>query len=276
MVKYVKRTEQKERRRRCHIDRLWIGRCTGRKKASPLAETAEQQNIAVTGLGRSVGTTFIATSLAFYISEKGNSLTFVQCAAPGSCSHLLYDSAAMDKRFVNRKFIDVYQRIKDNQPVRGVRNMEEGINWILPTPENCDEGLELNGEEKGRLIQCARGQVCVFDVEAETSWNPFLAGMDLLIVVVDPLPSKLIRSSRRFRFLKELELSGCPVIWLVNRVNKGISRRQVIGYLKTQDLLWVGEFPAETVYSDEFSCRFHWENNDIKCQLMEIFTKVSQ
>ncbi|MFR7989231.1 MAG: hypothetical protein ACLU5F_01405 [Anaerovoracaceae bacterium] len=182
----------------------------------------------------------------------------------------------MDKRFLNRQFIDVYQRIREGRPVRGTKNLEKGINWILPTPQNCENEMELSGEEKSRLIQSARGQVCIFDIEAENRWDHLLSVMDMLVVVVDPLPSKLIRSSRRFKLLKQIELAGCPVVWIVNRTNRGISRRQVAGYLKTKEVTWINEFPAEWIYSDEFSCRFHWENNDIKCQLMEIFTKVSQ
>ena len=265
-----------KRRRRSHIERVFIRSFAGEGNLSPQEQAAEQKNIAVTGLSRNVGTTFLATALAFYFAEKGNSLTFVQCLDPKGCTQLLFDSAAMDKRFARRGFTDVYRKIRDKQPVRGIKNMEKGINWILPTPGNCEEAMELTGEEKGRLIQSAGGQICIFDIEASGNWDVFLNGMDQLIVVTDPLPSKMIRSSSRFRLLKQLELSGCPVFWIVNHANRGISRRQVSGYLKTAQIIWIEEFPADMIYADEFSCRFHWENRDIKCHLLEKFTKISQ
>ena len=74
--------------------------------------------------------------------------------------------------------------------MRGTKNLEKGINWILPTPQNCENEMELSGEEKSRLIQSARGQVCIFDIEAENRWDHLLSVMDMLVVVVDPLPSE--------------------------------------------------------------------------------------
>lgn len=54
-------------------------------------ENPEQVNIGVTGLGRSVGTTFVATSLAFYFAEKGNCVTYCQCLTPSEADKLLYE-----------------------------------------------------------------------------------------------------------------------------------------------------------------------------------------
>ena len=132
---------------------------------------AEQWNIGVTGLGRSVGTTFVASSLAFYLRSKGKSLTFCQCLHPEPGRPLLYDEAAMDQRFANRKFDRFYSLIAEGEPVRGCENLEQEIRWILPTPEDRDEEIRLSGQQRARLLASARGDVCVFDLDTGRDWS---------------------------------------------------------------------------------------------------------
>lgn len=236
----------------------------------------QQMNIGVTGLGRNVGTTIVASSLAFFFAEKGNSVTFCQCLTPSTCDRLFYDAVAMEQRFAGRNFTDVYRLLIEQKPVRNVKNRELGINWLLPTSWVIQERGDLNSMQRAHLIQSARDDICVFDLAAAAEWDVFLTDMDRLVVVVDPQPSKLIRHSDRFRMLKQTELSGIDTEWIVNRMNSGVSRRQIQGYLKTRQLFWLPEIDASCFYADEFACRFPWENKEIRCNFMEIFTKVSQ
>lgn len=236
----------------------------------------EQLNIGVTGLGRSVGTTFVASSLAFYFADKVNSVTFSQCLTPSRCNQLLYDTAAMDQRFAGRQFHDIYRRIFEGETVRGKKNMEKGVNWILPTPWSFEKGADLDQKQRSRLIASTRGQVCIFDLAAEREWDSFLMDMDKLLIIVDPMPSKLIRHRERFSMLKSLEISGVQTDWIVNRMNGGVSRRQVVSYLKSNKLLWLPEIEGQLFYADEFACRFSWENKEIRSKILDIFTKVSQ
>lgn len=235
----------------------------------------KQQNIAVTGLSQCVGTTFVASALAFYLQEKGKSVTFCQCLDPADCRSLLYDSMAMEQRFFGRGFIDVYQHIYDGEKIPQGENREEGIGWILPTPANCAAGLRLSPVQKGRLVASARDEVCVYDMQA-SGWDEFLQDMDLIIAVADPLPSVLIRAKERYAFLKRLELSGYAIEWIVNRESAGVHRRQVRGYLKSGGIHWLKEVDQSLIYGDEFSCRSHWKNEEIRCKFMEVFTKLSQ
>lgn len=261
-------------------------------KEKDISEHRNQLNIAVTGLGQSTGSTMIATALTFYFASSGKNSQMIQCLNPSGAgcpgeekrhaeteiggSTLLYDAAAFDRRFANREFHDVYEKIRDGQPVRGLKNMEKGVNFFLPTPKNRTEHLALDRGQRARLIQSAKGDVCIFDMESSGEWDEFLLDMDLIIVTCDPLPSKMIQSAERFKKLKRMELSGCRVLWAVNKMNAGVSKRQVKGYLKTNDILWIKHLPPEEIYGDEYACRFHWENEEIRCYLLDIFTKISQ
>ena len=243
----------------------------GTSKKGPI----EQMHIGVTGLGRSVGTTFVATALAFYFREKEKDTAFCQCLTPSKASRLSYDEVAMEQRFGRRAFCDVYGKIAAGEPLvgglektSGKLNVEERINWILPVPGSTD----LTEVQRSRLVTIPKGEIRIFDFQAEDEWNPLLLDMDWIVVVVDPLPSKLIRSKKRFHFLKKLELSGCKVIWVVNRNNPGVSLRQVKAYLKTNQAVLIPDFGSEIIYRSEYSCKFAWENGEIQRKMMEIFT----
>jgi len=151
--------------------------------------------------------------------------------------------------------------------------VEERISWILPTNGNQED---LTESQQARLLTIPRGEVCIFDFEADYQWNSLLMDMDVIIAVVDPLPSRLIHDKERFRFLKKLEVSGCPVIWMVNRSNDGVSMRQVKGYLKTNQIFTVPAFSPASIYRCEYSCRFPWEDEEIHRKMMEIFTFLFQ
>ena len=61
-------------------------------------------------------------------------MTYCQCLTPSEADKLLYDAAAMEQRFACRRFYDIYRMIFEGKPVRGKKNMEKEISWILPGP----------------------------------------------------------------------------------------------------------------------------------------------
>ena len=247
-----------------------------RRESERPQETGDRIRIGVTGLGQGVGTTFVAAALTFYFRDQEKKTSYTECLDPACCSTLLYDKAAMDRRFSHRQFQEIYQLLAEDAPIKGAENKEEGIIWRLATPEDCLQKRTLTTKQQGRLLAAAKEDVCVFDIAADYQWDGFLMDMDVVFVVVDPLPSKLIRSRERFKALKRIELSGCKVIWVVNRMNGGVDKKQVKSYLKSEYVLWLGQIETAWIYKDEFLCQFHWENEEIQRKMLEVFTKVSQ
>ena len=240
------------------------------------AEAAETYRIGVTGLSQGAGTTFVAAALAFYFRDLGRQVSFTECLNPAACRSLLYDQVAMDKRFGHRHFESIYQKLTEDAQVLRGQNKEEGIIWRLPTPEDCRENRQLNQRQKARLAGLPREEVCIFDLEADYGWDEYLMDMDVIFVVVDPLPSRLLRNRERYRTLKKMELAGCKVIWIVNKMNPGVDQKQVKFYLKAEHVFWMESIEDTYIYEDEYLCRFHWQNAEIQKKMLEIFTKVSR
>lgn len=245
-----------------------------RQQESPAER--EQLSIAVTGLGRDAGTTLVSTSLAIFYAEKGKSVTFTECCVPGRSCSFLYDAVAMEQRFYGRTFRDFYEIVLSGGRIRDLRNMERGVNWRIPLPQ--DRGLSETEcrDIASQLTAGARDQVCIFDVQAGFDGFP-VREMDALIAVADPLPSRLVNQAGQVaRLLQMAEDPDSPRVFIVvNKVNPGVNRRQVSSFFGGQVSAWLPAFDLKELYGDEFACRFHWENRVIRKELGDFFTKFS-
>ena len=245
-----------------------------RQPETPAAE--EQLHIAVTGTGRDAGATLIASSLAIFYAEKGNSVTYTECCVPDRLDGFLYEAAAMDQRFYGRTFRDFYSLALTGGRMRGLRNMERGVSWRIPMPQNRGLTEEECREIALKLTAGVRDEVCIFDVQAGFEGFP-TGDMDALLVVVDPMPSRLVHHREEVTRLLQLadDPEGPAVLFLVNKVNAGVSRRQVSAYLGGRAAAWIPAIDLKEFYADEYHCRFHWENRVIREELEPLFTKLS-
>lgn len=255
------------------MDRLFF-----REKPARACGGPDRKNIAVTGIGRGCGTTLAAVSLALHMAEQGGRVSYTECGVPAEKDGLLYVAAGMDQRFGGRRFHDFYRLIADGQPVRDLENREMDVSWVLITPEDAKADVRLSERDMGRLLLNAREEWNIFDLDISTEEGRSLMNdMDACLVLADPLPSKLARETGALRFLKKLEVSGqIPFRWAVNRMNPGVTKRQIRSFLKSGSLSWIPDIPARNFYEDEFRCLFHWENPDIKEALSPLIGDFSR
>ena len=252
------------------MDRLFI------RENHEKAKEPRQINIGITGLGRSVGTTLAASSLALYLAEAGYSVTFTQCGDTEKTNGLLFVAAAIDKRFYGREFTDFYGEIAAGRTIRNRRNVEMGVNWRLMTPTDVDGKVTLDEAQKTRFMSGTGDDVCIFDIEPGSGYEEFLVDMDVIVAVVDPLPSRMTADTEAFRKLLAMEGSGnFKFIWLVSGVNSGVSKRQVRNFIRSNEISWVDRVPDEVIYRNEYRCRFQWEDEAVKTIFSDVFTKVS-
>lgn len=103
----------------------------------------KKRTIAVVGISRGAGTTFVATSLAFLLSkfvEKSRNngetplpacVSYVEMRRPRSGESQVYFSAGLDRRFGQGRFIDFFQLYKEGRPLNRNVNLHKGINWVV-------------------------------------------------------------------------------------------------------------------------------------------------
>ncbi len=231
-----------------------------------MPEFYERRKIGIVGCGKSTGATFAATALALYASElTAHKVAYVQMDGETFSNYQtieqkqqktdIYDALGMDKRFAGREFIDFFGLLEQGKSIRGLRNLDEKINWALHIPQEhrqnsyrmtelsvrmrplsahkkVDMRLKKPAKDADkelrflRLINNIAGDFIVCDFGSSMPARKLYEDMDLILCVVDPMPSKLLSAIELLGSIKLMEAKGYEVIWLINKDSSGVNRRE--------------------------------------------------
>lgn len=242
----------------------------------------EKIKIGVMGIGRGAGCTFVSTALAYLLAgESKKSVAFLQL--DGRYAHDVYDSLGMDKRFVMREFVDFYRIAEMGEKIRGVKNIDEHINWALTMPETAPAPTQAEALRLAENISCS---ILICDLGSEIYKNKahfdigceLIASMDVLICVIDPMPSKLLAGRDDFFIAKQSAVKRNNVIWILNKYNDGINLKELHSFLRIKDLQKIPALDARHFYCAEYNCRIPISMKEIgdKCAttFSDIITKI--
>ncbi len=230
----------------------------------------EKLKVGVAGISETAGASFLTGCLARYLSNTKKHMPAVVELGSGS----LFDSYGMDKRFAGRSYFHFYQTLEENKSIRGVRNMDEGINWILKTPQ--EDGIQLTCDQKLQLVSHAKGDIVLCDLSGSNKLEfPLLRNMDQIIAVIDPMPSKMLSGYGLLCNIKEYEANGGNVIYVVNKFNRGVNRRQMLDFLKLKNHIVLPLVPTETIYTAEYNCKIPYTLNEIKSLMQKPMEEIA-
>ncbi|NLY71293.1 MAG: hypothetical protein GX076_06410 [Clostridiales bacterium] len=228
--------------------------------------TLDRLKIGILGLSQIAGTAFLAATLAKALSDQGYSPAVLELGRGG-----LFDSLGMDKLFVGGDFFYFHNAVANDRSIRGRRNELGGINWALIPSEESSTNLDLY--KKIRLLNNLVGDVIISrmaGLKGEELWK-LTWEMDKIIVVIDPLPSKMLEG---YELLCELKLSELPLIYVVNKYNKGVNRRQLLSYLKLKNLKYIPMIDYKAIYGAEYTCRTPYDIPEVKKVLMRPLSEL--
>lgn len=299
-------------------------------------EVVERIKIGVTGIGRGAGTSFVAVSLAYFAAQNSErKVAFVQLDGKSGCAACadgtaireckrkktdVYDALGIDKRFAGREFADFSVLLAEGKSIRGIRNIDERINWALEVPGEMkakrEHTLTLNdktgraGGEYGlddvfngstaipetlncmRLVNNIYGDFIVCDFGDGTGFGQerraLYEDMDVIICVIDPLPSRLLGASEHLSFVKMLELRGHRVFTVINKDNAGVNRRELRdfigadGHAQAQEKQKTGHgkryiipmIDERLFYLCQYNCEIPASQSEIKGVIEPVFSGI--
>lgn len=233
-------------------------------------DEVEKLKIGIIGISTGAGAGFLSGCLARYLANTRKHRPAVIELGKGS----LFDSFGMDKRFAGRTYFRFYEMLKENKSIRGMRNMDEGINWILKSPE---EGkICLSFEQKLRLVSQAKGDVIICDVSGDG--NPdyqLLQSMDQIVAVIDPMPSKMLEGYHTLCNLKVMEIEKGDMIYVINKMNSGVNRHQMLDFLKIRKPVFLPLISAESIYTAEYNCKIPYTLSEVKNTLQKPLEEIA-
>jgi hypothetical protein len=236
-----------------------------------------RRKIGIIGLGPGCGVTSIGTTLAKIASkEEKAKIQYLEIRSPNRDKPLIFDALGMDKRFLNRKFIDYYKEVKAGNHIGHLSNKDEGIGWALVTKENVAKKTVLSTRQKIHLINNLDYDILICDLElGNEPWSEIeeekalLLEMNRLILVIDALPSKLLGNYPLLQWVKGLAEKDLPVFYIVNKYNKGVQKRDFFDYIKLRPDHFITFLPAEDFYTCEYNCQLPHRIKDLRESLSD-------
>jgi len=176
--------------------------------------------------------------------------------APAGCP---YDKLGADRHFAGRDYADFHRLAAEGVPCGNLFNISGGVNWALRPPAvsgRPDDPLPVSALL--RLADAAAGDPLLCDIASSAAGetlSELLADMHRIVCVIDPLPSRLLASAERIGRIRAAEARGNPVVWVVNKMNAGVNRKELFRFLALKDPVFLPALPAETLYAAEYACR---------------------
>lgn len=228
-----------------------------------------KKKIGVVGTGSGAGTTFVATAMAFHASRKqpDHFAAYIQMDGGTGMEKRktnVYDALGMDRRFWGREFTDFFALLEQGRTVRGIRNLDDRINWIIRTPAKpgasgapgASPASAAPGEAIRLLRLCgaAAGNPVICDFGNGTTFEELFEDMDTMVLVLDPMPSKLLGAEALFDRLRNMKFRGHDVIFVVNKENDGINRKELRDFLGCAADFTIPMLDAAEFYRAEYNC----------------------
>ena len=198
------------------------------------------------------GVTLTAAALACAYAER-SSVTFAEAGKP-----YVFDAFGLAKKFLLSGFTDFFRDYRDGKPFCGAENFWHGVHWAVHPGSAGHVNLLEDGDEIVRFAQRLPGEYSVLDCSGLSGvlLEDVLSGSDRIVLVVDPLPGKLLPDSAK---LQRLRYAFPRAVLAVNRVNRGVHRKELDRFLGTTEYLCLPNLDAETIYKAQYACVLPWD-----------------
>lgn len=224
----------------------------------------DKLKIGIVNISEGAGAGFFTGCLACYLANTMKHRPAVAELEGGG----LFDRFGMDKRFAGRSWFRFYQAMEEKHAVRRMKNLDEGINWILRGPG--EEAIRLTFEQKVRLSEQAVGDIVLCDLSGreETDYE-IISVMDQIIVLIDPLPSAMMKGYQKLCKIRAMEESGKEHIYVINKMNRGVNKHQMLDFLDLSQAVFLPHIDAESIYTAEYNCKVPYSLREVKKAMQE-------
>ncbi len=239
--------------------------------------------IGVVGISAGAGATFVASRIAYELGRQCDGVCYVEA---GKGERLAVNSLSMAGVYRREKFTDYFAAWDEGLAAGCKVNLFENVNWVLRASEPASlfasDGLGeagWSGERSARRPRSLReelatprpalgripferipGRYMVVDSPAPATMQE----MDLMLCIVDPLPSAVMAGSGRAAALRDNRIRTArgfgpamndptPCLWVLNKDNPRVAHRELERYLKVKFDFVIPMIDPSEFYRAEYS-----------------------
>ena len=224
-----------------------------------------QERIAVVGLSRGCGTSFAAGVLACRLAalpaaerKGGASCTLAELGLPSFA-----DALGVGERFAAEGFVYYEDALAEKRSLLTVRNSYHGMDLML-------RRSKTEGMAAADCVLRMPGEQVVFDLSGadDAYLDSVLPDMDRIVIVIDPLPSRLLPGAERLLRLRAL-YPDAEI--LIDKMNGGVHKPELRRFLGPGRFQILPFTDPAAVYRAEYSCMLPAELPEASGLLRESF-----
>lgn len=168
----------------------------------------EKKTINIISPCRGSGATFVATTLAFIMGQYQENVTYLEGSHHGAGHSQPFYELSLDKLMWSKGFLDFFELKKVGQKVNNRVNFYQNVNWVTRCSMEFKDVKVFPKDVAGRYV--------IWD-EHDPSEEA-----DLVLCVVDPLPSRVISSAKKIEEYKSEYWN--KICWVFNKADSETAR----------------------------------------------------
>ncbi|OEF99452.1 hypothetical protein BHF71_09070 [Vulcanibacillus modesticaldus] len=234
-----------------------------------------QKLIMVVNLSSRAGSTFITLNLAKNLSEHKILTSVIEVPF----SPYIYDNIGVEQRLIKVPLSDPlnfysypHEIFAGNKIERNNQLIDEGILWLITDPKKPlinEENWTYNHMVK-LLYSSRKANVTIIDVGKyveHSSIQPLIDEVDLILLVIDPMPSEILLNKKKLdRFLKAKE-EGSPIELVINRWTKGVNQKELLEVLGTTKVVNIPAIDLTYIHRAIYECQIPYSYSEIKTMI---------
>lgn len=195
-----------------------------------------KNNIAVINLSQGAGSTFITLNLSYMLKDKK------------------VDAAVIEIPNENMK-ADILNMICEDPEVSEKSFIKNGIRFYV---NNNEKLYDWSKEDSIEFISSIskESNMNIYDIGSQTldeNINFLFNVIDVAIIVIDPMPYKLLQAEERIKSIKMLCEKSVNAIYVLNKYIKDLNKREIEKYLQVKISSCVPFINPETLYAAYYS-----------------------
>ena len=160
---------------------------------------------------------------------------YVELRQPAAGQAGGFFSAGLDLRFRGNRFTDFFQIYLQGRPLPPLVNLHKGINWaVWRTAAGSAETPAEDGAM--HLIDFPLDDLSGKWIIADDPPLEMLHRFDLVIGVIDPLPSRVFAGMETYEALRDMAAGGTHILWIMNGDNPEVNHGELRRFLRLADV----------------------------------------
>lgn len=217
-----------------------------------------KNNIAIINLTEGAGSTFLGINLAYLLKERKVNVSVVEMPTINAKNDILHILTEDFESFKNKNVI-TKNGIKfhiNNFAELGDLSKDDIIEYISLISKNNNVNLYDVGSKE-------------FDENISFLTNV----IDVAIIVIDPMPYKLLQAEEKIKLIKGLKDKNINLIYILNKYIKDLNKKDIERYLGISisacipfvdpETIYAAYYSNQAVYQIEKSASFHNSLQDI-------------